>query len=166
MIVVRLVLHGRNVRLTTGSAGGISGLYKAIATMLIESCALFAVGSLLVIGVLFTPANGLQPILAEVQVRAFPQLQPSRALLTSRRTEQVIAPLLIIRRVANKSAFTSDTINPGSISSFKARTRGELTGSSVDISGGNPGSSVGECGMDSGELGVENVIDFHRESKV
>jgi len=169
MIVVRLVLHGRNVRTATGSAGGISGLYKAIATMLIESCALFAVGSLLVIVPLFTDspaANGFQPIFAELQASVFSQLTPSSALLTSRRTEQVIAPLLIIRRIANKSALTSDTINPGSIGSFKARTREELTGSSVDISGGDPGSFVGEREMDSGELGVETVIDLHRDSDV
>ena len=72
MIVARLVLHGRNVRTATGSLAGIGGLYKAIATMLVESCALFAVNSLLVIGLLFTDnhaANTFLAILAIVQVR-------------------------------------------------------------------------------------------------
>jgi len=52
MIIVRLILHSRNVRAATGSPVGISGLYKTIATMLIESSALFAVSSVLVIGVM------------------------------------------------------------------------------------------------------------------
>ena len=73
MIVVRLVLHGRNVRAATGSPGGVSGLYKTIATMLIESSALFAVSSLLVIGVMAVDSpvtNTFSPALAETQVRA------------------------------------------------------------------------------------------------
>lgn len=76
MIVVQLVLHGRNVRAATGSPAGISGLYKTIATMLIESSALFAVTSLLYIATAGanSPINDLfSPILAEVQVRAFPR---------------------------------------------------------------------------------------------
>ena len=48
MIVGRLVLHGRNIRTATGSPAG--RLYKTIATMLIESCALFALNSLMVLG--------------------------------------------------------------------------------------------------------------------
>jgi len=74
MIVGRLVLHGRNVRAATGSPAGISGLYKTIATMLIESSALFAVNSLLVIGT-SPPANPatsvFTSILGVTQVRAF-----------------------------------------------------------------------------------------------
>ena len=90
MIVVRLVLHGRNIRAATGSAVGISGLYKVVSTMLIESCALFAVNSLLVVGTLAAAGhysninmvlngdylvNILFPILAETQVRAFSRPQ-------------------------------------------------------------------------------------------
>jgi len=76
MIVVRLVLHGRNVCTATGSLGG--GLYKTITTMLVESSALFAVSSLLVIGSLAAD-SGLSylftPILSQTQVRAlsYPQ---------------------------------------------------------------------------------------------
>ena len=73
MIVVRLVLHGRNVRAATGSPVGISGLYKTIATMLIESSALFAVSSVLVIGVMAVDSpltNTFSPALAETQARA------------------------------------------------------------------------------------------------
>ena len=75
MIVLRLALHDRSVRAAMGTPGRIGGLYKAIVTMLIESCALYAVASLLVIG----PANARDistaaiflPILAQTQVRTF-----------------------------------------------------------------------------------------------
>ena len=88
MIVIRLVLHGRKIRTATGSLAGISGLYNTASTMLIESCALFSITSLLVVGALaaviygFTPnisligsfiAEIFFPILAEIQVRAFPR---------------------------------------------------------------------------------------------
>ena len=83
MIVVRLALHGRNIRAATGSAAGISGLYNAVSTMLIESCALFTVSSLVVVAALvrtksnrpavFYPGMSVVdiffPILAETQVR-------------------------------------------------------------------------------------------------
>ena len=75
MIVVRLVLHSKDIRATLGAPGGISGLYKALITMLIESSALYAVNSLLVIG-LWTAGSSVAktffPILAEVQVRSPP----------------------------------------------------------------------------------------------
>ena len=79
MIVVRLVLHGRNFRAATGSLAGFGGLYVAIATMLIESSALFAVSSLVVIGTWATnstAANAFTPILAETQVRTLLRSQP------------------------------------------------------------------------------------------
>ena len=72
MIVVRLFLLDRSVRATTGSPGGISGLYKTISTMLIESSALFAVSSLLVIAPLAAGnlvAKAFYSILAQTQVR-------------------------------------------------------------------------------------------------
>jgi len=73
MIVTRLVLHSRNVRSAMGAPVGISGLYKAIVTMLIESSALYAVNSLLFIGPWGAGshiADIFVPILAETQVRA------------------------------------------------------------------------------------------------
>jgi len=76
MIVVRLVMYSRSIRTAMGSPAGIGGLYKSIATMLIESSALFAVSSLLVIGTWATnstAANAFPPVLAMTQVRAFPQ---------------------------------------------------------------------------------------------
>jgi len=73
MIVIRLVLYGRNIRAIVGSPPGIGGLYKTIATMLIESSALYAVNSLLLIG-LRGAGNGASgiflPTLPQTQVRA------------------------------------------------------------------------------------------------
>ena len=76
MIVVRLILHTRSIRTSTGK-GGINGLYMVIVTMLIESSALYAVSSLLVLGPSSagnSAANIFIPILAETQVRAFLRL--------------------------------------------------------------------------------------------
>jgi len=99
MIVIRLILYGRNIRAATGSLAGISGLYKTISTMLIESCALFAGSSLLVVGALAAVGYSSSPysdnsiiggfvvdiffpILAEIQVRTFPWSQsPSHCLM-------------------------------------------------------------------------------------
>jgi len=103
MIVIRLVLHGREIRAATGSGAGISGLYKSVSTMLIESCALFAVTSLVVVVALVRARNEWDPkiyypgtyvvdiffqILAEIQVRAFPQPQspPQLSNVTTDRT--------------------------------------------------------------------------------
>ena len=74
MIVVRLILYNRSARAATGETES-GGMYKAIVTMLIESCALYAVNSLLFIG-LWGAQNYAEsiflPILAETQVRVFP----------------------------------------------------------------------------------------------
>jgi len=97
MIVVQLSLHGSTIRAATGSLAGISGLYKTVSIILIESCAIFTLNSSLVIGALaavaYSSDNGIFvigsfvvdiffPILAETQVRAFP-LPPSPGLLSN-----------------------------------------------------------------------------------
>ena len=76
VIVLRLFLSGRNIRAATGSPAGVGGLYMAIATLLIESCALYAVNSLVLIGLWVTnndAAGAFLVILSEVQVRDFPR---------------------------------------------------------------------------------------------
>ena len=73
MIVIRLVLYTRDIRSVTGEAG-IGGLCKTIVTILIESCALYTVSSLLIIGPWAARnyvVEAFFPILAEAQVRAF-----------------------------------------------------------------------------------------------
>ena len=72
MIVIRLFLHNRNIHAIMGAPVGISGLHKTVITMLTESCALYAVSSLLVIGQSSSRISYLfMPILFEVQVRSF-----------------------------------------------------------------------------------------------
>lgn len=72
MIIVRLILHSRNVRDAMGAPAGAGGLYTAIVTVLIESCALYAVSFLLFIGP-WGADSGVEyvffPILIETQVR-------------------------------------------------------------------------------------------------
>ena len=77
---------------------------------------------------------------------------------------QVIAPLLIIQRVANRSALTKKTLVSGRLSSFKTRSRGELAGDNGATPGGDFVSSVNIRGVDSGKLGVVvgAATDSHR----
>ena len=71
MIITRLILHSRNVRKAVGTTAGVTGLYKAIVTMLVESSALYAASLVLTAGP-WVAGSYLQdiftPILAEVQV--------------------------------------------------------------------------------------------------
>ena len=76
MIVIRLILHTRDIRASMGGTG-IGGLYKVIVTMLIESSALYAVNSLLVLGPSSAGNSASDifiPILAETQVCASSRL--------------------------------------------------------------------------------------------
>ena len=76
MIVIRLVIHSRNILAVKGGPARF-GLYRALITMLIESSALYAVNSLLLIGLWGAgnqTADTFLPILAEIQVRVFPRL--------------------------------------------------------------------------------------------
>ena len=73
----------------------------------------------------------------------------------------MIAPLLIILRVANKTALTSDAVVAGRVSTFKARSRGESADGGGTLSGDST-SSVDEGGTNSWELRV--LIDTGIES--
>ena len=166
MIVIRLVMCGKNVRAATGSPAGSSGLYKSIATMLIESSALFAVSSLLVIGLWASQSSVtyvFSPILSETQVRAFPQL-PSMGGLSNVATDgQVIASLLIVQRVASNRALTRNAIVTGNINPLYDGGRGESTGGSDTTPSDHP-MDLEKYGKDSCELGVvvETTISFSR----
>jgi hypothetical protein len=73
MIIARLVVHNRGIRSAIGALTGTNRLYKAIITMLIESCALYTLTFLLVIGTWGTRdyfAYISFPILAQTQVGA------------------------------------------------------------------------------------------------
>ena len=83
MIIIRFIVHARNTRTALGTTG-IGGLYKAVITMLVESCAIFTVSSLLVIGPwgagISPIVNLFMPILYQTQVRAIPRLRYSDRL--------------------------------------------------------------------------------------
>ena len=72
MIITRLVLHNRNVRNAIGASSGVTGLYTAIITMLVESSVLLAVGYLLYIIPTAVNSNFAlvsSTVLGEIQVR-------------------------------------------------------------------------------------------------
>ena len=75
MIAIRLILHARSNCKAMGISE-IDGLSKTIVTMLVESCALYAVSSLLVIGPWSAGKNPIMnffmPIRPQAQVRVFP----------------------------------------------------------------------------------------------
>jgi hypothetical protein len=74
MIVVRLVMHSRNIRnAMRDQATGTTALYKTIIAVLIESSALYTISFLLFIGT-WGSANYADPIffppLVQIQVRS------------------------------------------------------------------------------------------------
>ena len=81
MIVARLILHRRNIQNAFGvSAKTTSGFYMAVITILIESCALYAISFILFI----VPwsrssfvANIFFPVVAETQVRPIFHILPT-----------------------------------------------------------------------------------------
>ena len=72
--VIRLALHARNFRTAMGETGS-SGLCRAVITMFIESCAINAVTSLLVLGLIGAGSSAVPIFVSippETQVCAFP----------------------------------------------------------------------------------------------
>lgn len=71
LIATRLIRHSRNIRKAIGPGKG-SGLYNTVVTMLVESCVLYAVASLLFMGPLGAESEiqGIfAPIFVNIQVR-------------------------------------------------------------------------------------------------
>ena len=81
--------------------------------------------------------------------------------MSDRGDEQVIAPFLIIPRVANRTAFTSNATAPGTVGSICFRSQEKSTNSSETFLGGSLVSSIETSGETSGGLGVgaEDSID-------
>ena len=75
----------------------------------------------------------------------------------------MIAPLLVIQRVANKSALTSGVVVSANFSGFKARNGGQWTAGSSALPSGDPMRFAKRNGKNSGELGVgvATTIDSH-----
>ena len=109
IIAWRLLLHNRELRRATGSSSGISQIYKSIITMLIESSALYATVSICFI--------------IPYSISSY----TSAVFLSMLSRVQIIAPLLIIRRVATQRAFTASNM-AGAVSSEQSAARFKSTG--------------------------------------
>jgi hypothetical protein len=164
MIVTRLFLHDRSIRKAAGARFTTSGLYNAIITMLIESCAVYAISFLLYMGpwaAASSVANLFFTGLSGAQVGALSTLSrrpPNLGTLFSNPDEQVIAPFLLILRVANRTALTSDTMISGGGPSIYF---GKSMGGSETLPDAHPMSSIGTSGETPGQLSgeAETTID-------
>lgn len=98
-----LLLHHRNLKEAIGFQAGITSVYRSIVTMLVESCALYAAVSICFI-VPYAMSHHASAIFLSVLARV-----------------QIIAPLLIIRRVATQRAVaTASTPMGASTVQFKS----------------------------------------------
>ena len=79
--------------------------------------------------------------------------------MVNRDDEQVIAPFLIILRVANRRALTSETIVSGNIGSLHFGSNEGATGSSETLPDESPVSFVDATGRAPDELEVGTAID-------
>lgn len=91
------------------------------------------------------------------------------ARLSDQGDEQVIAPFLIVLRVANRTALTSEAIAPGGSSSIYFQGREASTGNSETLNGRDPMSSMETNGETLGELEAETateevIIIGHKEA--
>ena len=146
--------------------GAASGLYKTIIIMFIESFALYAGFFVLFLGLWSSPGNYAQDtifqILIQVQVRAILYFSTHQNLgnTLSDDLEQVISPLLIVLRVANRSALTGDGITSGIACSIQFNnSQGESTDGEEGILDGNTTSVRATNGGFLGEVdaGAENI---------
>lgn len=80
---------------------------------------------------------------------------------SNRDDKQVIAPFLIVLRVAKRTALTNQAIVSGNIGSIRFKSQGESTSSGGALPDGNLTSSVDTNGDIPGDLGAgaENTID-------
>lgn len=129
MIVVRLVLHSRQIQSAMGVAATPVRLYKALITLLVESCALYAISFAIFLATSIANnriVKAFWPILNVIQV---------------------LAPFLIIQRVANQRTVTRDAA-PQSISSIRFLDRREFADSTrtfLDASATGPTERDGEA---------------------
>ena len=116
MIIIRLVLLGRDIRNPTGTRATTTGLCKAVVTMLVESFAFYAVNFLLFIVPWATGSSIWAiffPILADVQVCVFCLPGSSLSCNTVGQLVMEIAPCLIM---------TVHKLLPHSLSLYESQT--------------------------------------------
>jgi len=132
MIVTRLFLHDRRIRKVTGARITPRGLYNAINTLLIESCAIYAISFLLYMG----------PWAVGSSV--------ANLFFTALTGAQTIAPFLLVLRVAKRTALTSDTMVSGAGPSLHFVNKGRSTNGSETLPDVYP---MGEVSVDRGAPG-------------
>ena len=89
MIIVRLVLHTRQIQIAMGVTAGVGRLYTAIVTVLVESCALYAATFLPFLALSVAKNQGAHvfwPILNEIQVSASSASSTMRSAWLSNRS--------------------------------------------------------------------------------
>lgn len=144
MIVTRLFLHNRILRNAVGPLSSPGGFTKFANTILIESCALSAVTSLVYIGSWGTG-----------------NYQVVNYIIPIFEATQVIGPFLIILRVANRTAVTTDA-GSGRLSSIRFGSKEESTesdGSSADETSGDSAEGYGETHGEVSLVGTENGVE-------
>ena len=159
MIVIRLIVHIKDIRGATGALDESSGLHTAataVVMMLIESNALYA-GVLLVYTIPWAVnswvADLFSGIVGPVQVRVVLTIfDTALVLLSNYDCTQVIAPYLIILRVAKRRAMTSELVS-GTAGSMHFRSQGMTVGDETLPDGDNV-DWVGVNGEGPGELGA------------
>ena len=168
MIVVRLVVHIKDIRKTIGASDGpgarLHTVASTVATMVVESYALYAI-ILLSWVVSWALESWVVTIFSgavgSVQVRDIFTFR-SPCTITSPSDHgciQVIAPYLIILRVAKRRALTSQSV-PRAVGSiyFKSQGSTDCDGSLPDK---DPANTMEVNGEAAGELfaGDENVVE-------
>jgi hypothetical protein len=136
MIVARLYLHNRRIRRAIKASERPGGPYMSIATMLVESCALYSINLMLLV-LPWACNQYLQYIflllLYNTQVcTAFTFSRSRRMLFSNHSCTQVIAPFLIVLRVAKRREFSSDSTS-GSYSSIRFDAPRQSTGSKISF---------------------------------
>ena len=134
MIVMRLIVHIRDIRNATVASDRSNGLHTAAATvamMLVESYALYA-GVLLAYIILLALKSWVVALFSgavgAVQVRVVFTFPNGLLILESNcGCAQVVAPYLVILRVAKQRAMTSESIS-GITESIRFRNHGSTDG--------------------------------------
>jgi hypothetical protein len=165
MMAARLFLHNRKIRNMGGAPALSSQTHVTVAAMLIESCALYAATLILFIapwGARVYVEYTFLLLLANVQVCAavYREFWPS----LSDRGWQVIAPFLIIIRVANRRAFADSNAISGTTGSLMVRKPRESMSSGATLPDGRMVNSMhGSDGKALGEpaAGAVATVDFH-----
>ena len=131
MIVGRLILHSRKFQSAIGTTAKTGGLYKAIVTMLIESCALYAITYLLFMAPWAAGSsvgNAFFPILAEVQVRTLlhlpdpPHFGYPRLIVVTNRSSLRTSLFFGLPTERHSRAMPS---SPGRLLRFASRAKGD-----------------------------------------